>query len=432
MYLLKIDYTKEQVWYSISEIHIIFCSFLVLVAFYAYAAYNRYYIPKAKKGTIGILFCISYTDIKQEKVIYHNFIKPFKAMVNESSHFSYNVIVLNDYIGEKYFDKLTMTKDKREIESSLLKKSHCEMLFWGECLACGDLEPSFCKINLNSGTSCKEVSNDTNSFLKKDIQSLYAPLREIIISNRNRSVDFANAAEVLNYVFQYILATTHFMCEHIELAMKLFEDLQKSISLCENKSPIISKIKGNYKKSLGLCYAVLSNTAYMDFVSDRDVSHLKTAMEYMEHSEIDEVSYDKDILMAICVFKVERDVKKAMLYIEKTTSNHPLVKINKAFLGLYEKCTAKNIRNAYQAYKLLNKVSNDRLYEIETFVHEERESDNSKSQLLFLLTMIYLYQENLPLAKECYTEFCEKCQDLLSAKSLTNIFDSLETSLNSL
>lgn len=427
IYLLKIDYNKVQVWYSLSEVHTIICSSLVLVSFYIYVIYNRCYIPKAKKKNIGILFCISYSDIKQEKVVYHNFIKPFKEMVNQSSQFSYDVIVLNDYIGEKYLNKLMLSKSKKQIELTLLKKSKCEMLFWGNCLACGDLESSFCKINLNNGISYEVANSDMNLFLKEDIQSLFSPLREINISHSNRTNDFTNAAEILKYVFQYILATTHFMCKHIEFSMNLFEDLRKSISLCNNTSPIITKIKNNNKKHLGLCYAVLSDISYSDFVFDRDVTHLEKALMYMSHPEIDEVAHYKDITMAVCVFKVERNVDKAMAYLDKCNQSHPLVKINKAFLQLYKSCTAKNIKYAYQSYKLLNKLPEDKIFEIEAFVHEEYENDSGKPHLLFLLSMIYLYQENLPLAKCCFLKFCKECKKLLSAKSLSKIFDSFET-----
>ena len=94
----------------------------------------------------------------------------------------------------------------------------------------------------------------------------------------------------------------------------------------------------------------------------------------------------------------------------------------------YKSCTAKNIRSAYQSYKILDKVPEERLYEVETFIHEEYTRDNNKAHLLFLLCMIYLYQENLSLAKSYFYLFSKQCNDLLSAKSLGSIFNTLEQS----
>lgn len=428
-FLLTIDYTKNQVWYSISRVHYIILSFLILITIYLYIAYNRCHIPKAKKKTTGILFCISFSNVKQEKVIYENFIKPFRNMINKSSQGTYDIIILNDYICNKYLDKLESAKNSKEIEMMLLKKSNCEVLFWGSCLECGECEPSFCKIRLNNGTSCKIASNNINFFLENNIHTLFESLKEIYISEKDRTDDFQNTAEILGYIFQYILATTHFMNNKVKLSLEIFKDLKISISNCSNNSQIISDIKNTCQITLGLCYAVLSNKMYSQFVTDRNISHLKVAVEYMSHPEIKEIEYDTNILMAICVFKINRNPNESMMYLEKCNQNLPLVKINKSFIHLYTKTTAKNIKNAYLSYKLLDKLPEERLYEIEAFIYEEYNNDNNKSQLLFLLTMLYMYQENFPLAKSCFDLFCEKHSDLLDAKSLHTIFNKIVFSL---
>lgn len=422
--------TEKTVWQSLDVFVIGFIS-LPFILLIAYIAYKRNCLPKAKRDSIGILFCVYYNDSKQAKIVYDKFINPFRAMINSSVNFDYDVIVLDDYFADKYFKKLQKLSSAKEVQADLLKKTGCKVIIWGSCIACSESENSSCKISFPRGISYKSLDGKINKTLNNHLKEIFAPLKEIYISKENETKDFDDKAVVLGCIFKYILAISNLLCENVKNAIKCSEDLGRDLPACDILPRELIVIKNNYSKLVGVCYAMLSNYEYENFVENRDISHLERAKEYMSHSEIDEVNYNKGTFMTICVFKLERNVDKALSIAEQCSQSEPIAKINKAFLKLYKNCNATNIKNAYHAYVGgMSKIPNERIYELEMFIYEEYNMDKNKWQLLFLLAIIYLYQENLLLAKNCFNQFCKECGNLINAKSLSSIMNTIKMKLN--
>lgn len=67
---------------------------------------------------------------------------------------------------------------------------------------------------------------------------------------------------------------------------------------------------------------------------------------------------------------------------------------------------------------------------MEIFIVEEYNIDSAKWQLLFLLTIIYLYQENVMLAKDYFERFCGYAGTLLKSKLIEDIINSIKRELS--
>lgn len=76
-YLANLKNTPDSPWYNNINYILIILLTIPAILVGAYILFKRNYIPKAKNGKIGIVFCISYTEPQQYKTICDKFIKPF-------------------------------------------------------------------------------------------------------------------------------------------------------------------------------------------------------------------------------------------------------------------------------------------------------------------------------------------------------------------
>lgn len=417
-YLANLKNTPDSPWYNNINYILIILLTVPAVLVGAYILFKRNYIPKAKNAKTGIVFCISYTEPQQYKTIYDKFIKPFKRLININRLNEYDVVIVNDYVAEKYCQRFE--KHGKDAELKFLKKSNCQILILGDCVNGGDGEDLFCKLNLTLGIVHPALIRPVEQLLCRDIGVAFSPLEKTIISKKTQTKDFEDNTDILQYVFKFILATTRLYCNNVEDAIKLFLEI-KSLPTSSDR-PTILQIKESIDYRLGVCYYVYAKQQYMMYQSTRDPVYLEAVFKAINMPCIKLVKYDIMVLKGICLFVLNKDVAGAISCMNSAKSD-PVIKFNKVFLKLYRNNTQTNINKAYHTYKYIDKLPQVTVDELERFIYDVYKQDEQRTQLMFLLSMIYNHQGNDVLAKYCYDIFCKNNGYIKDAPSLKPVLD---------
>ena len=417
-YLANLKNTPDSPWYNNINYILIILLTIPAILVGTYIIINRNYIPNAKNGKIGIVFCISYTEPQQYKTICDKFIKPFKRLINSNRLNEYDIVIVNDYVAEKYYQRFE--DHGKDAKLKFLKKSNCQILILGDCVNGGEGEALFCKLNLTLGIIHPALIQPVEQLLCRDIRVAFSPLRKIIINKKTQTKDFEDNTNILQYVFRFILATTHLYCNNVEASIRLFLEIKSLPTFSD--CPIILQIKECIDHRLGVCYYVHAKQQYTLYQSTRDPSHLKAVFEAINMPCIKRIKYDIMVLKGICLFVLNKDIAGAISCMDNAKSD-PVIKFNKVFLKLYQNNTSTNINKAYYTYKSIDKLSPETIDELERFIYDVYKQDCKKTQLMFLLSMIYNHQGNSVLAKYCYDIFCKHNEYIKLATSLKPVLD---------
>ena len=411
--------TPDSLWYNNIDYVLLILLTIAPILVGAYIIFMRTYIPKAKKGKIGIVFCISYTEPQQYKTICDKFVRPFKKLINANHLNKYDVVIVNDFVAAKYYQRFE--EYGKDAGLKFLKKSNCQILILGDCINGGEGEELFCKLNLTLGIIHPTLIQAMEQLLWHDISVAFSPLKKIVINKKTQTQDFESNADILQYVFKFILATTQLYCNNIEEATKLFLEI-KSLPTFSN-CPTIDQIKQTLDNRLGLCYFVFARQQYSLYQTSRDASYLQSALGAINMPYIKSIKYDVNVLKGICLFVLNRDVEGAINCMNTAERNDPILKFNKVFLKLYQNNSSTNINKAYYTYQSIDKLPQQTIEELERFIYDAYKQDEEKTQLLFLLSMIYNYLGNSVLAKYCYDIFYQKNPHIQSAPSLKAVLN---------
>ena len=417
-YLFNLDHSPNSPWYdSINCFQVVLLA-IPTISVGLYILFMRNHIPRAKYGKIGIVFCISYAEPEQYKTICDKFVRPFKRVININHLNEYDVIIVNDYVAEKYYQRFE--KFGKRAEMKFLKRSKCQILILGDCVNGGEGEELFCKLNLALGIIHPTLIQPVEQLLCREIGTAFSPLEKIIINKKTQTKDFEDNTDILQYVFKFILATTQLYCNKIEAAINLFSEI-KTLST-NSECHAILQIKESIDHRLGVCYYVYAKQQYELYQKTRKTSYLKSVLEAINMPCIKLIKYDVMVLKGICLFVLYEDVNGAISCMDNAKSD-PVVKFNKVFLKLYQNNTPTTINKAYYTYRFIDKLPQQITDELERFIYDAYKQNSEKTQLMFLLSMIYNYQGNPVLAKYCYDVFCQNNTYIRSATSLKSILD---------
>ena len=391
----KIDWTKVVLVAIIPLFLIIFITF------------KRLYIPKAREGKDGILFCVDGANEKNYGIIEKKFIKPFKKVVNKYSD-KFDVVILDDYHSARYVDKLKVDSmsDMQKTTHSILKRK-CKSAIEIYCEDGGDAEKLLCKLHLMLSVVHPKLPDVAQKLLEKDISIAFDPVKNVDIMRENETEDFHQYTVSFNYIFKFIFATVQLHSGHIHEALCLFDEIDQDLLNDNTETSCTELIKKSLPNRIGFCNALLAQQAYADYCE----THNKVVLENVRHYIEDKYCkrfYDANlvILRGICFYVLDRNVVAALQCMDAAGKRDPIIKFNKVFLQLYSNCSSTNLLRAYNVYKNLHKLSENVLLNVENFIYCEYMEDEGKSQFAFLLMLIYDYKNDEILAKKALDRFC--------------------------
>ena len=425
-YVTSIQVTEGKQWHECINYFYVFCWALPALVALCYIIFMRCYMPKARKETEGIAFFVVNANHKQFDAISKKFITQFQKNINLGG-VEYSVIVIDDYHSQKYYPIFCKHNqdDKGEHAAKLLRRRRCRVAIFIDCTNGGDGEDLFCHMTMGLTITHRELPDAVRDFLKRDIASVFAPLREIDIMKFSETSDFSSHSITLDIICRYILASTSFHCGDFPGTIRMLEGIRQSILKNTDVSEAVIPIKNVLEDRFAVCYRVYAQYEYQKYCDDRDEKHLMVVRTCISNQYCKRV-YDRDnkILEGICSFLLDKDIGYAIKCMDAFNKKDAVVKYNKVFLMMYAKCSTNNVFRAYNLYKTFGSLPNHVQDQIETFIFLEYKKDTSKKQLLFFLFLIYDYQNNTILAKRCLEQFGSAFPWILESE-LSSIFKEL-------
>lgn len=385
---------------------------IVLIIFYICIFLKRR-LPKAKNGFTGILFAINFSDQKQYELVNSKFIKKFEEIISSHNIIKPQVLILNDYLTNKWNVNTLINNDIKAQE--LLLKTNCKILIVGSCISGGEKEEYSCFLNLKAGIIHKSLDKDSNSELCKIISIIFYPLNNIHILKSNETNVFNINAYQLKLAIEYTIATTMLMCKEFILADNLYCELSAEISCDSRNIPIVKYLKKIINKCIADTRVCLALKECESYYLNYDNKYLIKAKQILDNSKrYLDTSITANNIYSIYYFSVKRDIQSAIDHIKsKQFSSNSLIIFNLVFLKLYKNDTPTNFIRVYSVYKKLNEISINELMNLEGFINNILELEPNKIQLSFLLFLIYDFLNNHELAETQAKLFASKYKHIL-------------------
>lgn len=325
-------------------------------------------------------------------------------------------------------EKYTNQEDKSKIVK-ILGEYNCKISINVDCINGGEGENLLCKLKMNVGFVHPQISEIAQKLLEKDMGIALEPVKNIIISKDHETDDFENYTRSVNYIFMFVFATVNLHCGCFEAAVKLFEEIYDLIASETTLINSLYLIKTSLPNRIGFCNAVMAQVNYNLYCENRDSKYLIAVRKCIDNVHCKKFN-DKSlvVLRGICYFVIDKNIKAAEQCMNEASKNDPVIKFNKVFLKLYGNPSATNFLKSYHTYKYLNKLNQNSIEQIEGLVYDEYSNNTGKWQLLFLLFMIYDYQNNDKLAKKALILLCsnESAKQVIATESFGSIIDSFE------
>ena len=415
-YITSVEGTNNQPWYQcINYVYVAILSLPALIAL-LYIIVMRLYMPKAKKGTLGIAFYVINANSKQYEAINKKFIGRFQKALSAENP-DYSVIVIDDYHSQKYYSKLSRAavNGEGEYQARILNKRRCRAAILIDCENGGDQEELFCHMTISIGISYQSLPQDIRDLMVNDISQAFAPIQDIDIMKISETPDFSQHSFSLEIVYKYILASTAFHCGDHLGALAFLETIERRFVSQRELPDAVIPINNVLNGRIAACHRVQALLEYENYCVDRKEEHLILVQNAINDKHCRSV-YDNDnkVLEGICSFVLDRDVKYALECMDKYSKKDPVIRFNKVFLMLYEKCTTNNVFRAYNLYKSFESLAPQVQEQIESFTFHEYQKNPDKKQLLLILFLIYdIQNNNAVLAKRCLDQFCQEFKDIV-------------------
>ncbi|HAN21953.1 MAG TPA: hypothetical protein DCP51_09855 [Clostridiales bacterium] len=405
LYIINLN-EKNINWIILIAITIIFFLPVFMIFF-------KRRLPKASKNNTGIIFAIDFSNQNQFDLVNEKFIKKFIEMINDLCELNPEVLILNDFLSSKW-SAITLIKNEKKAQQ-LLYKTNSRILITGSCTSGGDKEEYSCYINLNAAIEHISINTNLSKILKINMSSIFQPLYNIKILKNIETDEFKLNAYQLSLAIEYIIATTMFICEYIELADKLYSNLNAKVSGDLSNIPVIKYVKRNMRECLTCTRLYLAQRECNKFYNNFETKYLINAKRILDNSKtyLDTLTEAKNIY-AIFHFWVNRDIKKSLEYIDiKSISNVINIKFSIIFLKLYSNDKLNDFIRVFSVYKKMEELDCETLNNIESFISKILELEPEKKQLNFLLFLIYDYQNNRPLAEKCARMFANNYKNIV-------------------
>lgn len=406
-YITSIESTADAAWYQRINVFFVILWAIPALVCLGIILWKRAYMPKAPKNTKGIIFYIVNADAKQYKAINQKFIKPLKEMVAAEMP-EYSVVVIDDYHSQKYYPMLCeKVVDDGEKQVKVLERRRGCIAVSIDCENGGDGEALFCHMKTTLGVTFSSIPSAIMPYLLKDISAAFLPLRNVNIMKLTETPDLSRYSFSLDVALKYVLASIRFHCGDFAEAIKLLETIESKLAKTDDYPQTVSPIATVLSNRLAICYRVYAQSEYQSYCVDRDEKHLVEIRRAINNKHCKkEYQYDTKVLEGICCFILDKDIRHAIQCMNAYNGKESVVKFNKAFLYLYERCTVTNMYKVYNLYKSFETLPDDIQAQIETFTYCEFKKDKTKKQLLWILFFIYDCWGNSILAKRCFEQFC--------------------------
>ncbi|MGZ0019872.1 tetratricopeptide repeat protein [Nitrosomonas sp. wSCUT-2] len=359
--------------------------------------------PVVPKNKIGFLVCITCSDEKELKAITEDFIIPLRQLIKTGiSGNSFHFIEIPQRLANQVID----------VDSALEMRIRCKAHF----MIYGRVRRKFINkqenhiIELEGAVAHQPVSDEVRENLTAEFSELLP--RNVHIPTENDLFAFQFTSEWAEIVARYIIGVASAYSGDISYAERLFQDVQLGLKSKDQNFPIYRKLKERIPYRLAELYEAMASTCFSKWSETRDPDYLTEVDEWLD--KIDEVIKDSKsvlFLRAITTFLTTRSVEEAIAMLRRVNeSNNQIWQCNMAFLYAYK----GDLKKAIQHYRYADRCDHqqEKLFQIEDFIHWLIEQEPAKYQLYYCLGFINMkIKGDQILAVKNFKKFLEMCDE---------------------
>lgn len=347
------------------------------------------FLPKNKKGKIGIIIAVDAEDVESEKRLQNDLLIPLKQYFSTKDNQSIFWIVdlpirenkkIKDFqTSLKYLEK---TKSHYAIYGNLRKRMHD-----------GKVNYVF---NLDGSVRHAPVPMFQSNILSNDFR---AKLPKIWNFPQDQELfGFEVAADLITNVTKYIIGVAAYLSGDYSLAFKLYADLSRELKETEN--PQLLEIKKSIPKRMVEVSNSILFWLYVSFNTTRDRSFIKRAEQFIPVLEIyDPGNYQFRVFKSLYLFLIKGDVRGSIKILKKTKNpSNDVYLFNMAFLYAYDQ-DLKKAKKCYDKISLA-RIPPNILAEVEVFMSEVIEKEENNTGLYFARGYLnFKFKQDLALAR---------------------------------
>lgn len=359
--------------------------------------------PVVPKNKIGFLVCITCSDEKELKSVTEDFIIPLRQLIRTgTSGNSFHFIEMPQRLANQVID----------VDSALEMRVRCKAHF----MIYGRVRRKIINkqenhiIELEGAVAHQPVSDEVRENLTAEFSELLP--RNVHIPIENDLFAFQFTSEWAETVARYIIGVAAAYSGDINYAENLYQDVLSRLQGKDQNFLIYRKLKERIPHRLAELYEAMASTYFSKWSETRNFDYLTEVDEWLD--KIDEVVKDNKtvlFLRAITTFLTTRSVEKAIDMLKRVKeSDNQIWQCNMAFLYAYK----GDLKKVIQHYRYAEQCDyqQEKLFQIEDFIHWLIEQEPTKYQLYYCLGFINMgIKGDQILAVENFKKFLEMCDE---------------------
>jgi tetratricopeptide (TPR) repeat protein len=285
--------------------------FIVCLAWFFYWLYKRNYLPKNKKGYVGIIICIETENDKQKSRLKNDFVKRIRSLISQKNlKNKISIVLLSNYQSEyaiKVLEEYVNNKQNKAAVQEwqkIRKRTQGHFFIYGGIKERQDGENRY-YLDLEAIVTHAPVQFPAQKQIVQDFLSVW--YKQISFQEKIEFKGFLFAADAIFIAVQYVVGIAALVSGDIFLALELHAGLDND-SYFSRFSPLPPNLL-NVKKKLKILLAEENFLVAKSFSQQENFSE---AEKYMERSLSIEPSYGAFLLKSIIEFSHKGDPEESL------------------------------------------------------------------------------------------------------------------------
>lgn len=359
--------------------------------------------PVVPENKIGFLVCITCSDKEELRDITDDFITPLRKLVKSGKTGDvFHFVDMPQHFAREIVDA----------ESALRMRVRCKAHF----MIYGRVRRKIINkeenhiVELEGVVAHQPIPNQVSDSLATEFTELLP--RNVQIPKDNDLFAFQFTSEWTEIVARYIIGVAAAYSGDINYAEDLYRDVLLRLQNKGQNFPIYRKLKERIPHRLAELYEAMASTCFSKWSETRDSNYLTEVDGWLD--KIDKVIKDSRSVLslrAITTFLNTRSVEEAIGMLKRLRENNNQIWLcNMAFLHAYKGDLKKATQYYHQAARCDSQQ--DKIFDIENFIHWLIEQEPTRYQLYYCLGFINLKIKGDKIsAVENFKNFLEMCDE---------------------
>jgi len=360
---------------------------LLIASWVLFWVFNKFYLPKNKKGKIGIVISIFSENEKERQRLKADFIAKLKSDFQQEGILKFSEII---FLKNHFSKEIKDSNNPKEKLEKFNKKIKAHFYVWGDIKKRNDGENGekyF--LNFQGYVIHKPIPQNLSQEISKDFSKVLP--REVNFLEKRSFKGFEASAKIVHLATKYIIGIAAFVSSDPKLALRLHNGLKEQFNAFKPLPPYIQDIRNRIPLLISDELLWIAKWYFKNNNIEKTKEFIKTSLNE------DSNNYGTWIFKSIVDFSEDKNVSEALRSLKKAkryAKNNYEWRYNEAFLYFWKSDyptalrLCKKIRNSnYLAEK-------NTLTEVRKFNLDILQRDETKSQLYFWIGYLSYFKEN--------------------------------------